>query len=278
MKCNNVKLIVFSDLDGTLLDHDNYSWKAARPAMQRLQDNGFPLILNSSKTFSEMLKLSEKMDLHYPMICENGSVVAMNIDCDDPAFTPMHAYRLEYFARPYNEIVSVVERIKLAYGFKFTGFSQMNIDTIMDITGLNKESAQAASKREATEPLLWQDTNDKLEQFGTLLEKESLILLRGGRFYHVMSKVDKSDALNYVVDCYQRSSLVPVHTMALGDSYNDLKMLEVVNFPVQVLNKHIIQPDVSYIDNVRITSKTGPSGWSEAVNDVINILCEASNG
>src|SRR5690554_8055371 len=34
------RLIVFTDLDGTLLDHDSYGWRAAKPAMARLRLNG----------------------------------------------------------------------------------------------------------------------------------------------------------------------------------------------------------------------------------------------
>ena len=46
--------VVFSDLDGTLLDHSTYSWKAAAPALAALRDRGIPLILASSKTSAEI--------------------------------------------------------------------------------------------------------------------------------------------------------------------------------------------------------------------------------
>ena len=41
--------LVFTDLDGTLLDED-YGWAAARPAVEALQAASIPIILNSSKT------------------------------------------------------------------------------------------------------------------------------------------------------------------------------------------------------------------------------------
>lgn len=34
--------LVFTDLDGTLLDHDTYSWEAARPALDRLKRQQVP--------------------------------------------------------------------------------------------------------------------------------------------------------------------------------------------------------------------------------------------
>ena len=48
-------LIIFSDLDGTLLDHDDYRWQAADPALARLRAANIPLVLNSSKTVPEIL-------------------------------------------------------------------------------------------------------------------------------------------------------------------------------------------------------------------------------
>ena len=34
--------VLFTDLDGTLLDRDTYSWEAARPALDRLIQKGIP--------------------------------------------------------------------------------------------------------------------------------------------------------------------------------------------------------------------------------------------
>ena len=41
---------IFSDLDGTLLDHDTYGYEPARPALALLGRKNIPLILCSSKT------------------------------------------------------------------------------------------------------------------------------------------------------------------------------------------------------------------------------------
>ena len=54
------RLIIFSDLDGTLLDHNNYDWSAAKPAMERLSASDIPVVLNSSKTISEIRALDRK--------------------------------------------------------------------------------------------------------------------------------------------------------------------------------------------------------------------------
>ncbi|MCG7852909.1 MAG: HAD hydrolase family protein, partial [Methanosarcinaceae archaeon] len=49
-----MKYVVFTDLDGTLIDHDTYSYKAARPALAALKKQGIPLIFCTSKTRAEI--------------------------------------------------------------------------------------------------------------------------------------------------------------------------------------------------------------------------------
>ena len=68
-------LVVFSDLDGTLLDHDTYSFDAARPALERLRVDGVPLILCTSKTRAEIAPLRRALGNTHPFISENGGAV-----------------------------------------------------------------------------------------------------------------------------------------------------------------------------------------------------------
>jgi predicted mannosyl-3-phosphoglycerate phosphatase (HAD superfamily) len=46
--------VIFTDLDGTLLDHDTYAWGAAEPGVHFLNDHGVPLVLVTSKTRAEV--------------------------------------------------------------------------------------------------------------------------------------------------------------------------------------------------------------------------------
>jgi len=38
-------IVIFTDLDGTLLDHDSYSWEEAVPALERCKGLRVPVIL-----------------------------------------------------------------------------------------------------------------------------------------------------------------------------------------------------------------------------------------
>ena len=67
--------MLVTDLDGTLLDHDSYDYAAARPCIEHLDELGWPLVLSSSKTASEMKALREALGNSAPFVVENGSAI-----------------------------------------------------------------------------------------------------------------------------------------------------------------------------------------------------------
>src|SRR5690242_8205918 len=66
------QLIVFTDLDGTLLDAETYAFDASREALDALRARSVPLIPASSKTRAEIERLRADLDHHHPFIVENG--------------------------------------------------------------------------------------------------------------------------------------------------------------------------------------------------------------
>ncbi|CAI2531932.1 Putative mannosyl-3-phosphoglycerate phosphatase [Serratia ficaria] len=70
----NQHLLIFTDLDGSLLDHDSYSWRAAQPWLDRLAAAQTPLIIATSKTAAEVAPLRQRLGLQQqPFIAENGA-------------------------------------------------------------------------------------------------------------------------------------------------------------------------------------------------------------
>ncbi|HLB03155.1 MAG TPA: HAD hydrolase family protein, partial [Nitrospiria bacterium] len=65
-------IVIFTDLDGTLLDAATYSWKAAQPALELIKQRAIPLILCSSKNRAEIAAVRRQLDDHDPFISENG--------------------------------------------------------------------------------------------------------------------------------------------------------------------------------------------------------------
>ena len=261
------KLIVFTDLDGTLLDHSTYDWNPARPAIKSLKEYKFPLILNTSKTSSELKLLRKKLVNVDPYICENGALVFANTQLQETTESDMEAF---YFSKSIAHIKNSLNEIKQNYHFDMLGFSDIDIKTLMNLTGLNETDARAAKQREATEPLQWNDNKESLENFSRLLHAHDLTLTRGGRFYHVSSPVNKGEPIKWLINKYRlMEPETQWITAGLGDSFNDIPMLEQVDYPVLIKNTQTKKPNVDHIKNLIESKLSGPTGWNI---EVLNIL------
>ena len=67
--------VIFTDLDGTLLDRETYTWEAARPALDRVKRQGIPWVLVTSKTRGEVEFWRRCLGNEHPFIVENGGAV-----------------------------------------------------------------------------------------------------------------------------------------------------------------------------------------------------------
>jgi mannosyl-3-phosphoglycerate phosphatase len=67
-----MKVIIFTDLDGSLLNHEDYSFAAAQASLHRIKQYCIPLIMITSKTRREVELLQREMGIREPFIIENG--------------------------------------------------------------------------------------------------------------------------------------------------------------------------------------------------------------
>ncbi|WP_062262514.1 HAD-IIB family hydrolase [Endozoicomonas arenosclerae] len=262
------RLVLFSDLDGTLLDHDSYSWKEAKPALDQLKALNIPVIFNTSKTLSEVLPLQLEMELDHPFITENGMITTIPANYFQSSDTDKNTH---YFhGRPYKAIRRVLKQFREQYDFQFRGFGDCSHQEIAELCGLSLEEASLAADRKASEPLLWEDSEKALKLFEKKLGKEGLHLTRGGRFYHVSGKGNKGAAAKKLFKHYLES--FPERrwlSIGLGDSFNDIPMLEAVDIPVLVRSERSRQPATEHLPDIKHTESVGPAGWSEAVLDIL---------
>ena len=72
---NSTPLVIITDLDGTFLDYQTYSYQASLATLRKLQSLNVPVVLCSSKTRSEMEPLWHELGLKDPFIVENGGAI-----------------------------------------------------------------------------------------------------------------------------------------------------------------------------------------------------------
>ena len=265
-------IVIFSDLDGTLLSSKDYSWKDAEEAIEICKKIEIPIVLVSSKTRAEIELIRREMGLSDPFVSENGGAIFIEAEegIDPPKGAALDGkyFRLE-LGRPYSRLVETLKRIRDELGWNIKGFSDMTIEEISYLTGLDLSSAYLASLREYDEPFI---ILDKVEDISPLLEKakeEGLKVFRGGRFYHIQGRNDKGKAVEILKDWYRKRK-GSIISIALGDSPNDFPMLEKADYPVLILS------DKNYslsMPNLKVSRYKGPKGWKEEVLDLIKRIC-----
>lgn len=274
----NFPLLLFTDLDGTLLDHQSYDWTAAEEALALVRKRQIPLIINSSKTLAECRETQEQLQLRGPIIFENGAAVALPVS-GWPASTdelPRDGSDwIKAFATPYVEVRKILQALRRDQHFNFTGFGDMAVAEISEATELPLNSAVNAKQRQFSEPIVWGESTERFTGFCERLQEQGLSCARGGRFIHVGGKADKGQAMQWVAKRLGRSG-TPV--VALGDSDNDIPMLSQADIAVWVRSPVHDLPKVPINhrpSRVLITDEYGPVGWNRAV---LTLLEEFADG
>ena len=265
-------LVFFSDLDGTLLDHDTYSFDAARPALERLRAEGVPLVLCTSKTRAEIAPLRAAMRNTHPFISENGG--ALFIPVDYFPFALSGAERRDdldviVIGNPYPELVAALGRASRASGVRVRGFGDMTDADVAEVTGLSLDQARMARQREFDEPFEILDAS-RADDLLAAIEREGKRWTSGGRFHHILGASDKAAAVRFLARLYRRQ-LGGVTTVGLGDAPNDASFLVEVDVPIAVASSRV-DALLAQIPHARVTHRPGPAGWNEAVLEVLNGL------
>ena len=288
---NHPFFLVFTDLDGTLLDHDTYGWKEAVPALQLCRTRGVPVILVSSKTRAEIDPLHRRLSLSAPFISENGGGIffpgetSKDPSCgssgdESPGFSPEDSKEFSVCSEnglwilslgiSYHRLINAFHEIRNELGWNMKGFSDMGVEEVSHLTGLDKEGAQLALKREYDEPFIIEgEEPTDLTPLIRAAEKRGLLITSGGRFYHLQGRNDKAKGVELITEWYKKYHK-EVLTVALGDSPNDFGMLERADFPVLIRSRRSFPDLTKRIPRLIITDDTGPKGWNSAVMNILS--------
>lgn len=242
------ELIVFSDLDGTLLDHETYSWHAAKPALARLAKLNAGLVLASSKTGREIKDLQSQIGCtDWPAIVENGAGIlwpGANQSAQDDQYDTLR-----------NLIKSIPNN--------FQGFGDMSAAQVAAATGLSEQAASRAKDRRFSEPGIWTGSKSELDQFLSRCADHGISGKQGGRFLTLSFGTTKADGMRKIIQTLQ-----PSRTIALGDAPNDAEMLMLADQGAIIRNEH--GPGISALPGeeagkIMRTKAQGPIGWAEAI-------------
>lgn len=256
--------LVFTDLDGTLLEKESYSWKPAEPALEAARKAGIPVIFCTSKTRTEIEHYRKQMKNSHPFIPENGGAIYIPrgyFRHKPPGTREDRKYLVIELGTPYRKLREALKSMRKG-GLKVRGFGDMSVFEVRRLSGLPLRQAYLARKRDYDEPFVLENPKQEPRVLEAV-RKSGLQCFRGTRFYHLLGDNNKGLAVKVLTGIYQQEAERPMVTLGIGDSPNDFSMLRAVHIPYLVKGK-----------SGRYSSRSpaflkaggaGPHGWKKSV-------------
>ena len=264
-------VVIFTDLEGTLLDFHTYSHAAASAALREIKRLSVPLVLVSSKTRAEIAPLHQALALDTPFIAENGSAIFW-----PKRATPLrpHGARekdglwVRELGLPYAVVRRRLVEFRAETGAPCEGFGDWSAETVARMADIPLAMAPLAKKREYDEPFIFRPTpsDSVIQNHLRHLTADGMSVVTGGRFFHLVGKVDKGLAVAELIRWFGSNAKVKPRTIAFGDSPNDWPMMSACDIGVAVK-----RPDGRYHaglrahKGIRLAGAPGPEGFNRMV-------------
>ncbi|GAA5523760.1 mannosyl-3-phosphoglycerate phosphatase [Microbulbifer aestuariivivens] len=269
--------LIVTDLDGTLLDHFDYSHTPVDPLLARLESAAIPVVLNSSKTLSEMLALQSELQNQHPFICENGSAIVIprsyfpNLPAGIAALESADGMLILETGTPRETLLRYLEADAVKHDAPYLAFSRASTAEITEATGLSSEQAELAKQRRYSEPLLWRGSEAEKSAFRQRAREAGLATLQGGRFLHLQGPTDKGRTTEILRRCYRHAGREDIALICAGDSENDLDMLAVADVAVIIRAANRPAPVLASTParRVIVSRAEGPLGWRQVIGELV---------
>ena len=262
-------IIIFTDLDGTMISHADYSYGNLEQILKDLEadKDQYIVIPCTSKTEAEVLDFGKKIGLNGPYIVENGGKII-------PADSGIFATFRDQFAVPVSQIWELLDSFPLRIRKSLKCFHEMSVAQIAQLTGLEVFDAANAKKRKHSVVFAPIKEEDILLEIEDLLKNSEYKLAKGGRFFHVIGKRDKARAAQQLIQWGLDNRLEDnCEVWAFGDAPNDLSLLKLADKSAIIRNNEISQKQlISLLPLAYVSKKKAPEGWCESLEVLKDIV------
>lgn len=272
MRPYTMQKVIFTDIDGTLLDSYFPDLNKAKKLVEKTLLNGIHLILCSSKTELEQDLIRSNIHLKEPFIVENGGATIIPLGYFKKSkFNHSKKFQNKYIIETGGssfKIRSLLKKIRTKHKINFKGTSDLSIAELSKITKLSEDYAKRMIKRKYSETIVQIDSKD-MPYFVTNLEELGLKVIPGGQYFDITLGNDKGTAAKILMEIFRKEYENDVIFFGIGDSKNDESMLSLMNHSILVQ-----KPDASWqnlrIDNLQKVKGIGTRGWEVALEIILN--------
>lgn len=292
--------VVFTDIDGTLVDINTAEYgKETDKLIRLIKERNIPLILTSAKTRLEQNKIREDLGISDPFIVENGGAIVI-----PKGYFPDYALRdIKYplretqetkneardvnheivveLGKPADYIRAKLSDIRKKYSINFRGVADISVEKLSNLALISREQAKRMAQRNYGETIL-QIQSEDIARFIKYVQEDGMKVIHGGRFFDVTVGTDKGIAVGILKKLFKDKFHNNVKFFGIGDSTNDIPMLNLMDIPILVQRQ-----DSSWVDDGEIKMKNavdsshissnklikiegiGPNGWENAIHKII---------
>ena len=261
--------LIFSDLDGTFLHHQNYSYGKNDLVIEKLKKYNHQIIFNSSKTFSEIKLILKKLKLTMmPFSCENGATLYFpkTIFKKIKKSQSLEDYwKINLTNKNSLKWYKILKKLKKDFHFEL--IFDLSKKDLLKLTNL--KNIKQMLNREASQLIIWKDSKKKLDEFSRMIKTNYKgSLNQGGRFIQISSPCNKRIATKEICHIYHELFRDKYYKLfiALGDNKNDKDMLNFAKYACVIKNKYSRPIKLNSLKkNVFYSQKEAPLGWRESL-------------
>ena len=153
-------VVIFTDLDGTLLDRDTFKFDEIKDYIKSLINNGITIIPNTSKTNAELYNFIKELGINIPFITENGSAIhGLNLINKNLPDEIILGREKELILKIFKKETPENLRTKC----KFISKMEKNVQS--KILGLKHNKLKNAFTRKYSIPILFKGNNEQKKNF-----------------------------------------------------------------------------------------------------------------
>jgi mannosyl-3-phosphoglycerate phosphatase len=268
--------LIFSALDGALVDPRTGSSADAEEALAELDRQKIPLVLVSARTRAEVEPVRRKLGHNHPFVTENGGGIFfpdgyMNVKI--PGAVRNARYLCIAQGRPYEEVCAALDDIAEECGVGVAGFHHMNLREIADNTGLRPRDAELARSREYDELFYFTSADEPaIERFIEAARQKGFSARREGTFWHFSSGCDPARAVRTLTGLFREAAHIKLRAVGIGAGPGDTGWLQAVDHAFLLPGKKADPEDAAgkQARNIVLAEKPGPAGWSETIFNIIS--------
>ena len=258
------RAVVFTSVDGTLLDARTFEPGPSRAAVRRLLAADVPVIPMTVMTLDEMAPIGAELGLRHAMVIEAGGAIAR---------WRGEAWEIEPCGPPAEALLDVVLEIERRSGANLLVYSALPEDDAARLSGRSGPMLQASTHRCFSEPFVIE--SGELEEVTRAAAEIGFSIRRGRRFFHLCRACHEGGAFARL-----REELQCDVAIGVGGAAIDAPFLERTDIPI-VIPGPDGHPDpelLASVPDARIAPAHGPRGWAAAVEEALTAAVRAPSG